>query len=364
MSEKLISIIIPVYNSQSFLARAVDSCLAQSGSDFEVVLVNDGSTDSSGKLCDDYAAAHSNFRVVHKVNGGLSSARNAGIAAAEGEYLVFLDSDDYLAADTCALLAEIIRSHKPDFIDFGWNYINTQGEITPNLHKLPKNTLLGKDVLFSTVLPPLLNLRKDPDHFIFDYSCTKVFRKDIITAHDIRFDESRRIWEDRPFVVNYLRYCENMYSMDRCLYYYIFTEGSLSARYNADCLRIIPDNFLLYRSLFGKEYDFDIPYANNYWAQSMENMILRSLEQQENRDQIHQLMLAALRREPVIHWFAHRTDSDAKKQQIDQLIVAGRCEEALALYAKLAKHNKRKQASARLIENLKRPIRKVIRLFR
>ena len=94
--EKLLSVIVPVYNVENYLSRCVDSILSQSGVTLEVLLVDDGSTDASGKICDSYAARDDRVKVIHKENGGLSSARNTGLDRASGDYVTFVDSDDYL----------------------------------------------------------------------------------------------------------------------------------------------------------------------------------------------------------------------------------------------------------------------------
>lgn len=106
MDRAKISVIVPVYNVEKYLARCVDSILAQTYGNLEIILVNDGSKDASGVICDDYAAADSRIRVIHKENGGLSSARNAGIDAAVGEYLAFVDSDDWIEPQTYEWMME------------------------------------------------------------------------------------------------------------------------------------------------------------------------------------------------------------------------------------------------------------------
>lgn len=332
MENILISIVIPIYNAEKLLHRAVDSALNQIGRNYEVILVDDGSTDGSGRICDDYAAKDPRVQVVHKVNGGLSSARNAGTPVAQGEYIVYLDADDFLDPDTCSELTKVIEAHRPDCIDFGWKYISSCGEVTENLHKLPKNTLLGKDVLRDTILPPLLNLCKDDDHFIFEFACTKVFRRDIMTSKGIAFDEGRRIWEDRPFVVHYLKYCRNFYSVDRCFYNYVDVSGSLSRKYSMEFFKVILANYQHYKQLFGDEYDFDTQYVNNYWCYSIENTIFRSLEQKENREQIRQNILQTLRDEQVIHWFTERNTNSSFQRKVGEMIISGDPEKALRLF--------------------------------
>ena len=95
--EPMISVIIPVYNVEKYLARCIDSVLRQTYHNFEIILVDDGTPDRSGEICDEYAAKDARISVIHKENGGLSSARNAGIEAAKGQWLQFVDSDDYIA---------------------------------------------------------------------------------------------------------------------------------------------------------------------------------------------------------------------------------------------------------------------------
>lgn len=123
------SIVVPVYNVAPYLSACLDSLLAQTYTDFEVLLVNDGSTDISGVLCDGYAARDPRFTVIHQQNGGLSRARNSGIDRARGDILLFLDSDDYYREPTfLASLAEIIKEQSPDVVVFNSQKVAEDGE--------------------------------------------------------------------------------------------------------------------------------------------------------------------------------------------------------------------------------------------
>ena len=359
-NEILISVIIPVYNGEAFIDRAVQSVLCQMDDSIELILVNDGSKDNSGEICDAYAAKNANIQVIHKENGGLSSARNAGILAAKGMYISFLDADDYVEADTYGKICEVITSHQPDCIDFGWRYISNGTPMPPAFHKLPKNTLLGGNVLIEKILPPLLNLCNDPDHFIFDFSCTKVFLRDIISQNHILFDESRRIWEDRPFVAHYLRYCKNYFAMDRCFYNYVDIPGSLSRRYSMDFFKIILANFRHYRALFGDQFDFDTQYVNDYWCHAIENMIFLSLEQTENTEQIRQNILKTLADPQVVHWYARRNPQTPFEKEMSNLVVSGQCEKALSGYKKKWENTQKKAAEKALVFKVKQVIKKVL----
>ena len=112
MKNKKISIIVPVYNMEKYLERCVDSILCQTYTNLEIILVNDGSSDSSPSICDKYAEADSRVRVIHKTNGGLSSARNAGLDVASGEYIGFVDSDDCISPEMYEVLLNIIKDHR------------------------------------------------------------------------------------------------------------------------------------------------------------------------------------------------------------------------------------------------------------
>ena len=117
----IFSVVIPVYNVKDYLPKCIDSVLAQDFEDYEVILIDDGSTDGeSGAICDRYAAAHpERIRAIHKPNGGVGEARNVGIEAAQGEYLIFIDSDDYIAPNMFRVLADAVARFGSDIIGFG-----------------------------------------------------------------------------------------------------------------------------------------------------------------------------------------------------------------------------------------------------
>ena len=135
-----LSIIVPVYNVEAFLKKCVDSLLAQdlSKEDYEVILVDDGSTDSSGALCDTLAAEHGNIRVIHQRNRGLSGARNAGIPVTSGDYVLFVDSDDFLCPNVLGTLVGLMESKALDILRFNYQNVNMDGAVfEPNKYVKP-----------------------------------------------------------------------------------------------------------------------------------------------------------------------------------------------------------------------------------
>ena len=136
-----ISIIVPVYNVEKYLSRCIDSILNQTFDDFELILIDDGSPDHSGAICDDYAKKDNRILVIHKENGGLSDARNAGINIASGEYIMFVDSDDYISKDMCEILYQRIIKDKSDMALCSVRGVNEEGE------EIEKGTFIVDDRL-------------------------------------------------------------------------------------------------------------------------------------------------------------------------------------------------------------------------
>ena len=138
-----ISVVIPVYNVEQFLRECVDSVLEQTVSDFEIILVDDGATDSSGAICDEYGAKDQRVRVIHQANGGLSAARNRGLDAANGEYIYFLDSDDYLAPNTLEALLECAEQAAADVVFFDAWVFFTDCEPDPKVYQYHRSKDYG-----------------------------------------------------------------------------------------------------------------------------------------------------------------------------------------------------------------------------
>ncbi len=191
----LISIIVPVYNAEGYLARGIDSILAQSYKDFELILVDDGSKDDSGAICDDYARHDSRVKVIHQQNAGVSAARNAGLKAAQGEWVTFVDSDD-LVLD-CFLESLVNAVSRDDQIDLAYcGYAIVERNTTVKTYR--SASYIGKEAMRQ--LFSLTNLL---------YRCSpwaKLFRLSIIKANGLEFDRQLQISEDRLFIYNYLEH--------------------------------------------------------------------------------------------------------------------------------------------------------------
>lgn len=145
MENPLISVIVPVYNVEKYLKRCVDSLIKQTYKNLELILIDDGSKDNSGKLCDEISKIDKRILVLHKPNGGLSSARNTGIEIATGEYITFIDSDDWLELDTYEYCMKLIESNQADCIEFNTIMVQDNSPIVQKKEKL--QIFRGKDIL-------------------------------------------------------------------------------------------------------------------------------------------------------------------------------------------------------------------------
>lgn len=199
----VLSVIIPVYNSKDFLPRCIDSILKQSFSDFELLLVDDGSRDGSGAICDAYSVKDNRVHVFHKENGGVSSARNVGIENANGEWLTFLDSDDWIDDDFFQVPFD---SH----VDLLYqNRVFSDGR--PDGF-ISEQIAEGSDFLAFLVKNARSNL--------FKMSVCFFYRNSIIKNHEIRYAEGIRLAEDRLFIMDYYRYCRSIQVLNNSRYYY------------------------------------------------------------------------------------------------------------------------------------------------
>lgn len=193
------SIIVPVYNSSQYLDRCIDSILSQTYNDFELILVDDGSTDESGNICDVYAQKDKRIRVFHKTNGGVSSARNKGIKEANGEYAIFVDSDDYILPEKLEKTIYYCKNY-PDFIVGLY--------LVPETYKYDLHTINLQDYTYINHVGVVW---------------TSTFRVQVMKNNHILFDENICHGEDSLFIINFFSYCKTIIFIDE--FGYIYEKG-------------------------------------------------------------------------------------------------------------------------------------------
>lgn len=206
----LFSLIIPVYGVEQYIGKCLNSILSQSYNNWEALLIDDGSSDDSGKICDEYAAKDSRFKVFHKANGGVSTARNVGLANACGDWIWFVDPDDWIAEDALKILSDTVRKNNCDTVFFGIDYIGEDG------------TLIGIEdrnlVLDKSKNETIMAADYPPQNYLLKRSLVEMF--------GLRFSEGIHTGEDLEFQYKYLMVCNAPISIDRRLYRCLRREGS------------------------------------------------------------------------------------------------------------------------------------------
>ena len=213
-----VSIVIPVYNSEKYLRMMVDSVLKQTFQDFELLLVDDGSTDSSGSIVDEYALKDARVKALHKKNGGVSDARNAGIEAAKGEYLVFWDNDDYVYPDYLEVMVNASEGY--DLLITRPVQCRIDGPfVAPIRNRTGKCIASGHLNEMSEVFPVI-------DQSEVAWVWAQMFRRDIMVSQNLRFEKINS--EDTMFSYNYIKHISSVKMIDFAGYCYIHRNGSLS----------------------------------------------------------------------------------------------------------------------------------------
>ena len=226
---KKISVIVPVYNTSKYLKKCLDSLVNQTYSNMEIIVVDDGSTDNSGEICDSYATEYpSKIIVVHTENHGLSSARNTGLNYAQGDYIGFVDSDDWVANDMFEILLNNLLKTQSDLSVCGLKYAYDVDECTGKRENI--SVVYKQDEIFEQIMK---------NKSFYGYACNKLFKKELI--ENLVFDEKLLSCEDLVFSVKYAAKCIRAVSTNDELYYYRQHTGSMTGefKYNIRKLSVL-----------------------------------------------------------------------------------------------------------------------------
>ena len=210
----LVSVVVPIYNVEEYLLECVDSIISQSYVNLEIILVDDGSPDNCPALCDEYAKKDKRVQVIHKKNGGLSDARNAGIEKATGKYICFIDSDDYVAKTFIEKLYEALDKNNADMSVCGYKCVHSDG--TMKIDERPKEAVLGENDYWQKINPDMFTT--------FVVAWNKLYKKEIFAK--IRYEKGK-INEDEIILHQVVSQCKRIAVISDKLYFYRKREDSI-----------------------------------------------------------------------------------------------------------------------------------------
>ena len=227
MQRNLISIIVPIYNSEESLNQCIDSIIRQTHQNIELILVDDGSFDNSGSICDKYALNDDRIKVIHKINCGVSAARNTGIINAQGEYIQFVDSDDFIDEKMCEKLIHRINEDNSDIVVCGYTTVYDEKKVYTQYDDNLYDNLSELSAHFSDLY---LNC-------FFNSIWDKLYKRSKIKDY---FDENLSLGEDLKFNLSYLKKCNSVSVINECLYNYVVrASDSLSSKYRENMFELI-----------------------------------------------------------------------------------------------------------------------------
>ena len=216
-----LSVIIPVYKVEKYIHKCIDSVLAQSFTDYELILVDDGSPDNCPQICDEYAKKDERIKVIHKQNGGLSDARNTGLDEVKGEYIYFLDGDDYIDSELFRKVIEKADSEHYDMVSFSYRKVGDENKIFK--FKKAEFCLDSKEKRADFIIGNYLQYKSGFEAW------NRIYRAEIIIKNRLRFYPNKEIYaEDVLFNLCYFVHAEKIAVMDDILHYYVIRDSSIT----------------------------------------------------------------------------------------------------------------------------------------
>lgn len=214
-NEELISVIVPIYRVEQYLRKCIDSILNQTYNNIEIILVDDGSPDNCGKICDEYAKRDSRIRVIHKENGGLSDARNTGIDACKGNYITFVDSDDYIENDYVETLYYLLKKYNTEIAICDCRIIKDNKKKKEKNNKISEYCITSKDSISKMLY----------SDFYFITANAKIYNKELFK--DIKFPKGK-VFEDVGTTYKLILKCKNIACSNKKIYNYLIRKGSIT----------------------------------------------------------------------------------------------------------------------------------------
>lgn len=267
----MISVIVPIYKVEQYLAECLDSLVAQTCNELEIILVNDGSPDNCPAICEEYAKKDNRITVLHKENGGLISARQAGVEVARGDYIGFVDGDDWIEPDMFQKITDSINKYHSDIVMCQFVYNHADREETSNYNLCRE--FYTREQIVSEIIPTML-FNGTYFHFgIYPNCWSKVFKKDLLMQNLMSVDKRTTIGEDTSFTYPCLLDAQSVSFVDDALYHYRINNQSMTKKYDEKLKDVI---LLPYQVLQNKTTNFNIENQLDYYLLYLVNFVIRN----------------------------------------------------------------------------------------
>ena len=292
-----VSIIVPVYNAEATISRCIESIINQEYRDFELLLIDDGSIDSSGTICDRYAAEDSRIRLIHKENTGVSETRNMALDLACGTYLQFLDSDDWITPNATRLFVEEAERYHCDMVIS--DFYRVVGKRVAQKGDIDDDCVLTQEEFSAHML-------QNPADFYYGVLWNKLYRHDIVEKYHLRMNPQISWCEDFMFNLEYIRHAEVFYALQVPVYYYVKTKGSLASQ-----------GMSIRKTIKMKLMVFE--YYNNFYKH-----VLDEEDYEKNRLQVYRFLVDAAGDGAVPpSFFSGSKKLGEERNSVSQEVVAG-----------------------------------------
>ncbi|WMX54272.1 glycosyltransferase family 2 protein [Peribacillus sp. R9-11] len=311
MKKGKVSIIVPVYQAKDYIRSSVESLLGQTYNNIEILLIDDGSNDGSEIICDELAKMHTVIKTIHQDNKGVSAARNSGIQQAKGEYLLFVDSDDFISPLAVEQLMKIIEQTKADiiFFDFIKVYSKQKVDVSANITEGLYSSEEFSDVFLQLVKTNIAN-----------NIGTKLYNAELIKNNNLLFSEKYNICEDISFCLNATRKSKQVYYLKEKLYFYnIHENGSLMSSYKENFFEAERE---LYENIkhYLQEHNQFSKHANDYYDLYMTNILTVLFNEIIYNKNVKEVFYKIMNDENVQEAMFHLKDLSVKKRFVYNLI--------------------------------------------
>lgn len=301
----MLSVVFPVYNKEKYLHKSFECLLNQTFTDSEIIVVNDGSTDKSAEIIKEYAEKCSRIKVINQQNAGASAARNRGIEAATGKYIIMLDADDTIEPQMHEKMVACGEKHGADMVVCNYHIIGG-GTVQESVYDYPYDVCLDRKYIEETVIPNSLCMPGKGKYINAHW--VVLFKRSVIFDNNVRYNELHRKEEDKPFIMLYMKYVQSIAFVKDCLYNYHKLGNTLINQYSPRFQNLMR-NFALYEDLYSDIFDFSGKVWTDFFLKVFEECIEFVIIHRKSVDSVKAEIMKIITDERCVRNFARADDS-------------------------------------------------------